>query len=1234
MKYRDLIQFEPVIDVIQLRQADQRARAEQLVATYVISDRMTDVILHRILPSLRTDQTRPGDGLFIVGNYGTGKSHLMSFITAIAEHVDLLDKVTHPAVTEGLKPFAGRFKVVRQETGSTSKNLRDIVLEDLEKHLKGMGVTYHFPSMDKASNNKDLILEMMEAFGKVYPGQGLLVAMDELLDYLRSRKDQELVLDLNFLRELGEACELTPFRFIAGIQESLFDSPRFQFAADSIRRVKARFEQVRIVRDDMAYVVSRRLLAKTEQQKRQVRKHLEKFTPLYATMAEHLDEYVEMYPIHPAYLEVFEQVTVVEKRDLLKALSHQMESKLDTDIPQEETGFLSFDEYWAILNDDPSYRSVPEIREVQDKARVLQDRVKSAPTMRDYRPAAMRIIAALAVHRLTLTDLYAPVGLAPAELRDQLCLYLPIPEKDTDFLLTSVEAVLREISRTVNGQFISHNPENDQYYLDLKKDIDYDALIDQRAQSLDATQLDRYFFDMLARGLELNEGSYVPGFRIWQRDLAWPGQGMSRRGYVFLGAPNERSTAQPERDFYVHFLAPYGNGHDKSNEKPDEVYFWLNQRDNAFDQTLRRYAGAREMSAISSGSNKEQYERKADQARLLMITWLRENLTRAVSIRHNGQEMSVPESLAEHRLSIRDLSLRDQVFRLAAAFLQAHFTGKYPEYPRFSGMEFTFDTLPQAAEATLRALVGASATRPAQIVLDGLGLARMENGQLTFTTETSPFARHVLESLYALPEGKVLNRSELIGGDMGVERDARFGLEPEWFMVVLMALARQGEITLNLPGTRIDSSNLEEANRIGLTNLQRFTAISRPKPIPEQSLKALFAGFELSESLIDDPRSHEAAVAQLKYVVEQEINRVVILLDNLREGPHYWRESLLPTLELQSLRDELNQYKNFLGGLQPLNTPGKLRNFSLGQGEVRQAMRTRQRVQEVNRIYELLGGLATNMDYIYQAETTLPANDPWQAEAARVRAEQLTWLRSVDQRSDNGLLARLKGGLANLQDAYIQAYLALHQRARLDVSQDNQKKRLTSDPHWAQLRVLSGLEFLNRAELQKLEERLGDLRSCPSLTSADLRNRPFCPSCGLNPRASNLPDSAGEQLQAIQNDFDDLYQKWMNGLRENLKSESSQANLALIAERERAQIVTFIQSGELPEKLGDRFMSALRDTLQGLEKISLDGADLLLALTRPGMPCTQEEFETRFRNFLRPRLEGKDLSKIRIQVDW
>ena len=99
MKYRDLIQFESVTEVIQLLKANQKETASQLVDTYVISDRMADVILHRILPALDLSENNKGRGLFIVGNYGTGKSHLMAVISSICEHADLLVKIKHPAVT-------------------------------------------------------------------------------------------------------------------------------------------------------------------------------------------------------------------------------------------------------------------------------------------------------------------------------------------------------------------------------------------------------------------------------------------------------------------------------------------------------------------------------------------------------------------------------------------------------------------------------------------------------------------------------------------------------------------------------------------------------------------------------------------------------------------------------------------------------------------------------------------------------------------------------------------------------------------------------------------------------------------------------------------------------------------------------------------------------------------------------------------------------------------------------
>ena len=46
-----------------------------------------------------------------------------------------------------------------------------------------------------------------------------------------------MILDLNFLRELGEVCKYLTFRFTAGVQEAVSDSPRFAFVADSLRWV-------------------------------------------------------------------------------------------------------------------------------------------------------------------------------------------------------------------------------------------------------------------------------------------------------------------------------------------------------------------------------------------------------------------------------------------------------------------------------------------------------------------------------------------------------------------------------------------------------------------------------------------------------------------------------------------------------------------------------------------------------------------------------------------------------------------------------------------------------------------------------------------------------------------------------------------------------------------------------------------------------------------------------------
>jgi len=113
MKYKDLIQFEPIESVVQLLAADETAAARQLVQTYVISSEMAEKLVSLVVPQLQFDQPMDNKGLLVVGNYGTGKSHLMSVISALAENGDLATHLNDKSVANAAGKISGRFKVVR-----------------------------------------------------------------------------------------------------------------------------------------------------------------------------------------------------------------------------------------------------------------------------------------------------------------------------------------------------------------------------------------------------------------------------------------------------------------------------------------------------------------------------------------------------------------------------------------------------------------------------------------------------------------------------------------------------------------------------------------------------------------------------------------------------------------------------------------------------------------------------------------------------------------------------------------------------------------------------------------------------------------------------------------------------------------------------------------------------------------------------------------------------------------
>ena len=260
MKYKELIQFEPITTVVQLVDSTDRSIAEKLVKTFVLSKKMREdikVVILKNLSPLTTDET---SGIQIVGSYGTGKSHLMSFVSAIAENADLVPLINDEEVRKDFDSIAGRYKVLRFEIG-TVKPLKDIVFAQIERYLEKEGLSYTFDESSHLSW-KQLIQKMMGEFEAQFPDKHFLIVIDELLEYLKGRKPNELNNDLMLLRQLGEACYNSRFKLMFGVQELLYRSPEFQFQADMLNKIEDRFDDLIITKEDVSFVVKERLLKK------------------------------------------------------------------------------------------------------------------------------------------------------------------------------------------------------------------------------------------------------------------------------------------------------------------------------------------------------------------------------------------------------------------------------------------------------------------------------------------------------------------------------------------------------------------------------------------------------------------------------------------------------------------------------------------------------------------------------------------------------------------------------------------------------------------------------------------------------------------------------------------------------------------------------------------------------------------------------------------------------------
>jgi succinate dehydrogenase flavin-adding protein (antitoxin of CptAB toxin-antitoxin module) len=223
--------------------------------------------------------------------------------------------------------------------------------------------------------------------------------------------------------------------------------------------------------------------------------------------------------------------------------------------------------------------------------------------------------------------------------------------------------------------------------------------------------------------------------------------------------------------------------------------------------------------------------------------------------------------------------------------------------------------------------------------------------------------------------------------------------------------------------------------------------------------------------------------------------------------------------------------------------------------------------------------------------------------------------------------------LQKLKKEYTVAYIGLHTKARLGVSDDKRKAGLLNDQRLQTLLKLAGIDLMPRQQLTDYQNRLAGLKSCFALTEHNLDTSPICPHCGFRPSVETFVSAGSQMIDRMDEQLDQIIEQWTKTLLNNLDDPMTQVNVnELLHEDDKQVVKAFMDAKELPDPVDGNFVQTLKTILAGLQKVAVKKTDLLRIVSDLG-PSTPEEIKRAVSEYVDSLTKGKDPAKVRIVLE-
>jgi hypothetical protein len=533
MKLRDIIEIPEVKLVIELDDADKDP--DGITSSFVFTGEIQDS-LDAILNRINKGQ---GCGIFIKGNYGSGKSHFLSYLYLLLKNKEFLPLPPVEREIEGrtLPDTSGERELnaikISLVKYPASRSLESIVLSSLG---------YKGEVTDRQETFKDII------------NNRTVIIIDELSEFLRSKPAPSAFYeDIRFLQFLGEFSFHHPLWIIASLQEWIEETGHI--SSNIFNRIKDRYPlRINLSSSHIEDIIDRRIIIKKDGAEEVIKAVFFELKKYYPHMLIKYDDFRKTYPLHPFTVRFLSGLTPVfsQHRGVIHFVFSEAGKILDEPVDVLITPDAIFNHFEERIREVPEYS--PLVRVVYDYYKDNIGGILDQPVQREAGLAAIKI--------LILTEI------SPFEKR-----------KTANELAEILLKKISTLTSRINYEFIkdgvleplaSHqmyiNKEGDAYYVDPR--VDEGIRIKARIKALRERFEDRdYLFSEICNMLNL---PYLPLRDVKEgRKYKFVWQNSMRECAVYVNASEhikrtdmERMTEGLEKrlDGYFIILSPFSRG--------------------------------------------------------------------------------------------------------------------------------------------------------------------------------------------------------------------------------------------------------------------------------------------------------------------------------------------------------------------------------------------------------------------------------------------------------------------------------------------------------------------------------------------------------------------------------------------------------------------------------------------------------------------------------------------------